>query len=158
MVTVGSGKERFPGPSALERLHQGSQARIKLLEAARQAELARKVTPIADLTSGQLTKKRLGLVAGGAAGVVTLVALAACGGGSEADRPDPLPNRDFTQLSQVLNSCPNFPSFDGGDEQACSKLTVEAIACLDGNLLSMAVDPNETIDKIAQCVASEAQH
>ena len=81
MVTVGSGKERFSGPSALERLDQGSQARIKLIKAAKQAELARKVTSVSDLTSGHLTKRKLGLVAGGA--LLTASFLAACGGGEE---------------------------------------------------------------------------
>src|SRR3989344_6897943 len=75
MVTVGSGKERFSGPPILSRLHQGSQARAQAIEAAREAELARKARPIADLTSGEITKRKLrklGLVAGGTAGLVTL--------------------------------------------------------------------------------------
>jgi len=70
------------GPSTLERLAQGSAARAKLIEAAREAELARKVTPIADLTSGQITRKRLGIKAVGTAGLVTLVAAIACKGGN----------------------------------------------------------------------------
>ena len=31
VVTVGSGKERYPGSSVLERLEQGSQARTRLI-------------------------------------------------------------------------------------------------------------------------------
>ena len=80
VVTVGSGKERYPGSSVLERLEQGSQARTRLIEAARRAELARKVTS-ADLTSDRLTKRKLGLAAGGTAGLVTLIAAVACEGG-----------------------------------------------------------------------------
>src|SRR3989344_4000331 len=81
MVTVGFGKERFSGPSVLARLHQGSQARNRVIEAAREAELARKATPISDLTSGKITRKKLGITAVGTAGLVALVAAVACKGG-----------------------------------------------------------------------------
>src|SRR3990167_1131576 len=81
MVTVGAGKERFSGLSVLERLHQGSRARAQVIKAAREAELARRSKPIADLTSGEITRKKLGITAVGTAGLVTLVAAIACEGG-----------------------------------------------------------------------------
>jgi len=82
MVTVGPGKERFIGiPTFGESRDQARRARDIAIEAARQAESARKVTSV-DLTSGLLTKRRLRIkIAGGTAGLVTLIAAIACEGG-----------------------------------------------------------------------------
>lgn len=88
MVTVGLGRERFAGPSVLARLHQGSLARTHAIEAARQAELDRKPDPISDLTSGEITTRKLrklGIVAGGTATLVTLVAIGCKGGGGQPE-------------------------------------------------------------------------
>ncbi|OGD92001.1 hypothetical protein A3D07_03780 [Candidatus Curtissbacteria bacterium RIFCSPHIGHO2_02_FULL_42_15] len=106
MVTVGAGKERYAGPSVFERFHQGSEARTRAIEAARRAELDRKVTPIADLTSGQITKRKLGIVAGVTASLVTLIAIACKGGQGQEVKATPTQPANSPAPTETIAATP----------------------------------------------------
>lgn len=164
MVYSAAVKELVGQPSTLARLAQGSNSRTLQIEAFRQAELVRRVNPISNLTSGEITKKRLGITAVGTAGLVTLVAVIACKGGQgqgvevtptqSATSPvatetiAPTPSPVLTEAPTVAptevptETPPTFEELLGSYRTAYSKLDSATLASLPQNATLADIERN----------------